>query len=505
MTSDNLADQLSLQAAARPGSPAVILDFATLGFAQLDALVWRCATRLVLAGFGRGRVATVILGDELLLLVVTLACARIGATCLTIAPDTPDLLLDEILGATHSDVLILPPVDVGRTSRVRVIPADRRALLSPVAIDAGVRVARPDAPWLIVVGSGSTGRSKYFAIDHGRFGHCLRLCTESLSITGEDRYASMMHLLHSSPKERGLATLFERGALVLPDRRRRGIGAMLTRFGVTILEATVVHADALLRAPAERPETFGGLRVLLLTASTVGEALRHRIVSGLTPNLWVRYGTNETGLITMCRSDELFAAPGTVGRRHPGVDVEVIGPDGERLPPGRTGEVRVRSPALIFGYLGDPEATRRAFRDGWFHPGDLGEFTEDGFLVFQGRADQMMIFNGNNIYPAHIESVVTSHPAVRDAAAFPLASEGSQDVPVCAVALNPGEQLGEAELRAFCHERLGYRTPLRFFFVGRIPRNAQGKLARAEMFGEIKAAGAQPALLPADRNENRSR
>ena len=487
MPTPNLADQLSVQAQIRPRSPAVILDRATLGFAQLDALVWRCATRLVAAGCGRGRVATVMLADEPLLLIVTLACARIGATCLTVSVDTPDLQLDEILDATRSDVLIRPPGDVGRNARVRPIPADRAALLSPVAIDPSVRVDRPDTPWLIVVGSGSTGRSKYFAIDHGRFAHCLRLCTESLSITHADRYASMMHLLYSSPKERGLATLFSGGALVLPDRRRPDIGAMPARLGVTILEATVFHADILLREPVERREGFGGLRVLLLTASTVGEALRHRIVSGLTPNLWVRYGTNETGLIALCRPEDLFAAPGTVGRVHPGVDVEVVGPDGARLPPGRTGEVRVRSPAAVSGYLGDPEATRRAFRDGWFHPGDLAEFTEDGFLVFQGRSDQMMIFNGNNIYPAHIEAVVTSHPAVRDAVAFPLASERSQDVPVCVVSLEPQARLDEAELRAFCHARLGNRTPLRFFFVERIPRNAQGKLVRAELLREIRS------------------
>lgn len=482
----NLADRLTFQARIRPASPAVIQGAGRIGFAQLDRLVWRCATRLHESGLTAGSTSVVLLGDELLLLVVTLACARLGATCVTIQPDTPDILLSEILARTRSDFVVCHPDDLARMRGARAIPADRAGMLAPAAIRQSIRAAEPRAPWLIVVGSGSTGRAKYFAIGHREFATCVRFCTESLALTADDRYASTMHLLYSSPKERGLATLFAGGALVLADRGREDTGVALARQGVTVFESTVFHADRLLRGTPQGDPGFGALRVLLLTASTVTEALRRRIVSRLTPNLWVRYGTNETGLIALCSPRDLFAAPGTVGRVHPGVELQVVGPDGDPVPTGGVGEVRVRTPAMVRAYLDDDESTRRAFRDGWFHPGDLAELTADGQLLFRGRADQTMIFNGNNIHPAHIESVVTSHPAVRDAVAFPLPSEASQDVPVCAVETEPGASLAEHELRTFCRDRLGPRTPQRFFLIARIPRNEQGKLVRADLLREIR-------------------
>lgn len=485
---DNLFDLLSARADSHPEALAVITNRGGLSFARLELLVWRCATRLSEQGCGRGSIAAVMLADELSLLVVILACARVGATCVTLAEDTPDPLLQEILASTRTEVVIRAPSAPGSGLGRPVIGIDRAILAEPIEIDRGVRCANPRAAWMIIVGSGSTGRAKLIAVGHQSYAARLRSCAESLAITCEDRYASLMHLLYSSPKERGLATLFSGGTLVLHDRRRERVGLMLARHRVTMLEATVSHVESLLRDPAQRHPGFAALRVLLLTASTVTEALRRRITTELTANLWIRYGTNESGLISMCRPDRLFAPPASVGTVHPSVEVGIVALDGRLLPAGASGELRVRGAAVVDGYLGDDAATRKAFRDGWFHPGDLARLNEDGTLEFLGRADQMMIFDGDNIYPTQIETVATSHPAVCDALAFPMADPASQDIPCCAIALHPGVAVDEAALHAFLRERLAHRAPRRLFFVEQIPRNPQGKPIRAELFARLRRA-----------------
>ena len=143
---------------------------------------------------------------------------------------------------------------------------------------------------------------------------------------------------------------------------------------------------------------------------------------------------------------------------------------------------------MVDRYLNDDEATRLAFKDGWFYPGDLGQFAPNGHLIFRGRADHMMIMNGINIYPAEIERVVSRHPAVRDVVAVPLPSIIHQDIPVCAVVLQTGAQLSEKQLLDFAAQRLGSRGPKKVFMFERIPRNEQGKLIRPQLMREIAAS-----------------
>ena len=106
--------------------------------------------------------------------------------------------------------------------------------------------------------------------------------------------------------------------------------------------------------------------------------------------------------------------PGSVGKAVPGVGVEVIDDDGVAVPSGTAGRLRVRSNGMCDGYLDDPGETARSFRDGWFVTGDRVELTPRGTLIHHGRADELIIYDGVNIYPAEIENVLMKHPAVTD-------------------------------------------------------------------------------------------
>ena len=105
---------------------------------------------------------------------------------------------------------------------------------------------------------------------------------------------------------------------------------------------------------------------------------------------------------------------------------------------------------MIEGFLNDPEANAALFREGWFTPRDLGRFTPDGQLIFCGRADDMLIFNGINVYPAEVEHVMSMYPGVRDVACIPMKSPLNQDIPVCVIAFQFGYSASAEETHAFC-------------------------------------------------------
>src|SRR5262249_5941277 len=145
--------------------------------------------------------------------------------------------------------------------------------------------------------------------------------------------------------------------------------------------------------------------------------------------------------------------PDTVGIPYPGVAIEIVDDRDRALPPGEVGLIRMRGSGYARGYLDDPVATAKAFRDGWDYPGDLGLLTPEGALILKGRADDLINYDGTKIYPIDIELALQQHPAVAEAAAFPVVVEGYRQRPVAAVTL--AAPATREELLAFCRERLG--------------------------------------------------
>lgn len=306
-----------------------------------------------------------------------------------------------------------------------------------------------------------------------------------------------------------LATLMAGGTIVLGDRRMADPVETCRAALPTVLRCSVFHLEAMLRGMAARAQGEPGqavllpsLRMLRVGGSIVTESLRRRVMRLLTPNLFVAYGTNEVGIVSVADPEQIRSTPGTVGRLLPGVELEIVDAQGAPVPPGEVGHVRLRTAGQIAGYHGDQEATRRAFIDGgWFVPGDLGRLTPDGQLVHCGRADDLIIMNGINIHPAEIEHAMAAHPAVRDVVVLAATSRIRQQVPVCAVALHENASATQAQLQEHARERLGPRAPYAVFVLDRIPRNELGKPVRDALRRELEPrlqARRQPAGDAAD-------
>ncbi len=227
---------------------------------------------------------------------------------------------------------------------------------------------------------------------------------------------------------------------------------------------------------------------------------QRRALERLGPCLVQYFGLGEvTGCITVLRPDQHGlddADPrvGSCGVPRMGMDVGVFDEAGTRLPAGGTGEIRVRGPAVCAGYFENPEATAKAFAQGWFRTGDLGHLDERGFLFVTGRASDMYISGGSNVYPREVEEALLTHPAVLEAAVVGAADARWGEAGVACLVLRPGQIVSETELLDHLAPRLArYKHPRRVVFWEALPKSGYGKVPKALL---------RAKLTEADRNFN---
>jgi malonyl-CoA/methylmalonyl-CoA synthetase len=194
-----------------------------------------------------------------------------------------------------------------------------------------------------------------------------------------------------------------------------------------------------------------------------------------------RYGMTEIGIV-LSNPYEGVRKPGTVGLPLPGVRCRIVVPDtDDDIPKGEVGEVLISGPSVFDGYLGRPDATARALRDGWMHTGDLGRFDEDGYVALQGRRNDLILVGGFNVYPLEVESVLRMLPGVVDVAVVGIPHDDLGEVAVAAIVADhqlPTDAAIQAHLQAHL---AGYKVPRQVRRVDALPRNAMGKVQKTRI------------------------
>jgi acyl-CoA synthetase (AMP-forming)/AMP-acid ligase II len=236
---------------------------------------------------------------------------------------------------------------------------------------------------------------------------------------------------------------------------------------------------------------FADLRHLAVGGAALSPSLIARAQARITPHLYSHYGASEAGLVALAGPEMLRRRPGCAGRLMSWIEAEVVDAGGRALPRGARGELRFRGPGVATSFLGDPEASARSFRDGWFHPGDTGRIGANRLLFIDGRTDERINLNGRKLDPRAIEWALEQHPQVIEAAAF-VAPAAKQAEVLCAAVVLRGN-LKTAALLEHCRRILGQNAPLRYFAARKLPRNPNGKLLRREL------ARVLPRQIPAIR------
>jgi long-chain acyl-CoA synthetase len=326
---------------------------------------------------------------------------------------------------------------------------------------------------LFIKTSGTTGRPNIVLFTETQ----LALQAERVTDYKSERLLRLASMEHNNSKRHRLYSIWNGGTNIFkPSDSFDAIDYILKK-NVTCLDIARIHLANLVKH--SQSDKLSTIKVRA-GGSAIPYALRFDIEKNVTQKLYLRYGATECGTIAMTNPGE-YDKDVSSGKCVEGVELEIVDKNDNPLPKGSTGYVRLKVAGMAYEYFDNSEQTGKRFKYGWFYPGDLGYFREDEHLVLQGRADDMIIMNGLNIYSAEIEKVLESHPSIKTAVALPLESSIHGQIPVAAVELNTAEQIESYDLLKYCREILGIRTPRKIFILSDLPRSPQGKIIKVDL------------------------
>jgi len=345
----------------------------------------------------------------------------------------------------------------------------------------------PDDPSDILFTSGTTGAPKGVVQTHGR---TLGVATDWAAMTGlgpDDRYLMVNPYFHMFGLKAGILACVASGATMLPQPVF-DVDVVLRRVAaeqVTVLPGAPTVYQSILDHPGRDGHDLSSLRVAVTGAADIPVELIRRVDAELPFDFIVTgYGLTEAGTASATSpDDDAETVATTVGRPRPGFELRIVEGDEEVATGGsadRAGEVVLRGPTVMAGYLDDPEATAQALSpDGWLRTGDLGVVDERGCLRIVGRVKDMFIVGGFNAYPAEIENALLRHPDVQQAAVIGIPDERLGEVGMAFVVPRAGAALTPEDVMAWSREEMAnYKVPRRVEVVDELPLNATGKVEK---------------------------
>jgi HIP---CoA ligase len=348
--------------------------------------------------------------------------------------------------------------------------------LSALAAERAAAV-EPDQVADILFTSGTTGRSKGAMSAHFQTLNMARSWAECGQVTSADRYLVLNPFFHSFGYKAGILVCLLTGATIVPQLVYDAEQAMhlIEAERITVLPGAPTIYQTILDHPARPDLDLSSLRLAVTGAAVVPVALVERMQSELSfDTVLTAYGLTEAPVVTMCRpGDDPRVVATTSGRAATGFEVRT----------SDAGEILVRGPNLMLGYLDDPAATREAIdADGWLHTGDIGHLDSDGNLAITDRLKDMYICGGFNVYPAEVEQALARLDGVTDSAVIGIPDERLGEVGKAFVVARAGHELTAEDVVGYCRERLAnFKVPRQVEFRAELPRNAAGKVLKRQL------------------------
>lgn len=477
-----LCDQVDL----RPDATAIYAATGDLTYAELGRRVATVSAGLDKAGVLLGDVVAIRLDDPVDHWIATLAIAHVGGTVISVPRSMPEAQRDRIFQMTGCAKVLSGDEYSGADALAEIYDisyslaqaAQSDGVLRPASVD-------PAQPWIFANGSGSTGQPKIIPCTHET--EMRRTARQHFQRSENERYTihSMIGIHFLAGKRINLKAILFCDAIHTSRVSIEKLCQKVEEEKVNIIYATPYHAEKIIsQTSSHDTPIFSKLHILFLSSATISADLRKRAASCLTPQVHIIYGSNESSVVSIARPKDVFQNLKSVGHICDDVDIEIVDDFGNLVPSGKQGLIRIKTDTQINGYHGDPEATAKAFRDGWYYPGDVGYFLPDGQLAHLGRADDMMIVSGVNLFPAEVEECLRQVSGVLDVAVRPLPHKQLQDLPVALVVVAASARLDAKELVQSVRDQIGKHALYDVEFVERLPINEQGKLPRSA-FAEV--------------------
>jgi long-chain acyl-CoA synthetase len=501
MSDVNLAGIMTASARRRPDHVAVKLDDAEVTYSLLDEGSARIAGVLRDRGIGPGDRVGVMLPNVPYFPVVYFGIVRAGAVVVPMnvllkGREIAYYLEDsgaKLLFAWHAfaEEAAAGAEKAGGVDVVSVAPGEFEQLLAGVEPVRDVADVDGGDTAVILYTSGTTGQPKGAELTHDNLRRNAEIAVKGHEISDDDVLFGGLPLFHSFGQTCCMNAAAYAGATLtlLPRFDPAKALEIIERDRVTHFAGVPTMHAALLHHPGRGEHDTSSLqRIISGGASLPGEVLRG-VEEAFGVIILEGYGLSETSPVASFNQVDKRRV-GSIGLPVPGVEMKIVDDDDNEVPPGEVGEIVIRGHNIMKGYLGRPDATAEAIRDGWFHSGDLGRVDEDGFFFIVDRKKDLIIRGGYNVYPREVEEVLYEHPAVREAAVIAVPDEEWGEEVGAAVVLKEGEHVDAEALRAFVKDQVAsYKYPRRLWFVEELPKGPTGKLLKREIVVPAEVRG----------------
>ena len=465
----NLRNWFDLTFANRPNEIGLEWAGSEYTFGEIDARSNRMARALLARGLAKGDRVCVYLANSIEMIDLYLACVKLGVIFVPINILYRDREMSHILSDAEPKLLIT-------AAEIPALLTEAAAQPGHALPDSGLG---PDDAAALVYTSGTTGVSKGAILTHNNFAVNGSNLVESWRITSADRLLLAPPLFHVHALGNGLHCWLLTGCRMRLLERFDHQTALshFQDFKPTLFFGVPAMYVRLLDTPPEAAREIGRHARLFVCGSAPLPAQileEFRMLYGHT--ILERYGMTET-LMNISNPYAGERRPGSVGLPLPGVIVKIVGPEGNEVADGETGELWLKGSNVFPGYWKREEASKAAFVAGWFKTGDIGSRSDDGYYTLSGRQSDLIISCGFNIYPREIEEFLMEQPEVAEAAVVAEADRVRGEVPVAYVVWREAAAASAVESR--CREKLAsFKIPRRFESIDKLPRNALGKVQK---------------------------
>jgi long-chain acyl-CoA synthetase len=377
-----------------------------------------------------------------------------------------------------------------------LLTADERAKvlahLRPQAVLDEIGDGRADepsvpatAPALILYTSGSTGQPKGAVLSHAAVTFSSRSWAGPvMGLTPDDRVLAALPFSHSYGLNGALLAPLLAGVTVVMLERfsPEDVLDAIARHRVTVFPGVATMFRRLLDTPALASADLSSLRLALSGATACPWDLAEEWRRRTGVRILRGYGMTEMFRPISYRAEDPTDLPDAIGQPVPGVEVRVVDEERRPLPAGQVGELEIKSPAAMDGYLDSPEDTRAVLEGGWFKTGDLVTLSPLGFIRIAGRKRELILRGGYSVFPGEVEAALMTHPDVGEAAVIGVAHAELGEEVVAFASLRPGSSAQPEELIAYCKERLApYKYPRRVVIMEQLPKSPTGKVLKSRL------------------------
>ncbi|WP_035445768.1 long-chain-fatty-acid--CoA ligase [Bacillus sp. UNC41MFS5] len=491
----NLNEILKNSAARFPNRIAYTFLNQGKTFAELDKLVDYASISLHDAGIRKGDRVALMLGNCPEFVITYFGILRAGAVVVPINPVYTSAEIAYILSNSQAKAVIahssLEPTISSVKEKLehlkiviytesietewsweRLIQESKEVFESP-SIDEGDLA-------VILYTSGTTGKPKGAMLSHRNMASNTASMAQLAEFTEEDRIIAVLPMFHVFSIATCINIPIASGAaiVIVPKFSPTDVINTIRREKATIFAGVPTMFSFLLQVPGAAAEDFSSIRACFSGGASIPVELLHRFEEKFQVPVLEGYGLSETAPVTAFNPLRGTRKPGSVGVDIPEVKTIVVDPNGMEVSRGEIGELIVKGPNVMMGYLGLPEATSSALKDGWFFTGDLARMDEEGYIYIVDRKKDMILVGGYNVYPREVEEVLYQHPAIVETAVIGMPDKEYGEI-VKAFVVTNDESITMDDILYFCQDKLAkYKLPKQVEFMKELPKNSTGKILR---------------------------